>query len=133
MVNLVRFSPLLRKEGNLEALNGKSEAFSLNRVQFFFEMSPTCCCMKRCPDRPFKCPNETSHFCLLSDAYMIGEGAQSPDQNLSKRSGVRKSRPGNCRGSDHGCAYIFEHKSGRVITTLNHGKDEVVQTIGVSV
>jgi len=36
-------------------------------------------------------------------------------------------------GSDHGRAYIFERKSGRVITTLNHGKDEGVQTIGVSV
>ena len=33
-------------------------------------------------------------------------------------------------GSDHGLVYIFERKSGRVITTLRHGK-EGVQTIAV--
>jgi hypothetical protein len=36
-------------------------------------------------------------------------------------------------GSDHGRVYIFERKSGRMITTLSHGNDEGVQTIGVSV
>ena len=37
-------------------------------------------------------------------------------------------------GSDHGHVYIFERKSGRMITTLKHGKDEEgVQTIGVGV
>jgi hypothetical protein len=36
-------------------------------------------------------------------------------------------------GSDHGRAYIFECKSGRMITTLSHGNNEGVQTIGVSV
>ena len=35
-------------------------------------------------------------------------------------------------GSDHGRAYIFERKSGRMITTLSHGNDEGVQMIGVS-
>jgi hypothetical protein len=35
-------------------------------------------------------------------------------------------------GSDHGLVYIFERKSGQIITTLKHGKDEGVQTIGVS-
>ena len=35
-------------------------------------------------------------------------------------------------GSDHGLVYIFERRSGQIITTLKHGKDEGVQTIGVS-
>jgi len=35
-------------------------------------------------------------------------------------------------GSDHGLVYIFERKSGRVITTLRHGKAEGVQTVTVS-
>jgi len=36
-------------------------------------------------------------------------------------------------GSDHGRAYIFERKSDQMITILNHGNNEGVQTIGVSV
>ena len=36
-------------------------------------------------------------------------------------------------GSDHGLVYIFERKSGHVITTLKHAKEGGVQTIAVCI
>jgi len=35
-------------------------------------------------------------------------------------------------GSDHGKVYIFDRRTGKVITTLRHAKDGGVETIAVS-
>ena len=34
-------------------------------------------------------------------------------------------------GSDNGFVYIFEHKTGRLLETLQHAKSKLVQTISV--
>ena len=74
------------------------------------------------------------------DIYKIDSGnfvqtlvTQDPIKTYPKGVAFANHSQAIVGGSDHGLAYIFECKSGQMITTLNHGNNEGVQTIGVSV
>lgn len=73
------------------------------------------------------------------DIYTINSGkfvrnlsAREPTKTYPKGVAFANRSQAVVGGSDHGIVYIFESKSGHIITTLEHAQNGGVETIAVS-